>query len=833
MYSPQKSVFFSFILIMFSLGVYSQADYLLMIDDGTHKVEEVQQSAEAHFQDQPKGRGSGYKQYKRWEYMALRMMDESGYLKSSDFYIDELRNFNAQLNTNANNRAMLNDNWGEMGPVNWNATSGWNPGVGRITAFSISEIDENHIIVGAETGGVWRTIDGGQNWEPLLDYYSNMYVFATAMEPGSSNTYFFGSTQGRIYKSTDSGATWSQLGSAGNSLINKIVIHSNDVNIMFASSQNSGIYRSTDGGFTWVSVVSDNRGYDIEIKPGEQNTVYVSGDLFHKSTDGGATFTPIAGFDNTGAKMIAVSPDNSEVVYVAEANSSVFNGIYKSTNSGDTFTKLNHAGMNYFGYSLDGQDNLGQAPRDMDIVVNPNNVDEVHIAGIHTWKSLDGGISFVPTSHWIPGTAEANNIGYNHADVDIMQFYGSTLYTGTDGGIFKATNTTNLNSNYYTDITEGLGIRQFYKIGVSQTDPVIVSGGSQDNGTSFYTVNEGWRDWLGADGMETFIDKNNPNIMYGTTQFGQLYRSSNGGTSFMGLNEPGQGEGNWVTPFEQDPIQNNTVYVGYNQIFKSTNYGGTWVSISQNFGGNLDHLKIAPTDSNVMYASRSNQLFKTTTGAGTWQQLSGFAGLINSIAVHPTNPHKIAIATTASQKVYISEDGGNSWTPKGVNLPNFQALSLVWQDNGLDGLYLGMNYGIYYIDNTFSEWQVFNNNLPNVIINELEVNYAEEKIYAATYGRGLWVSPAYNGVLNVEDINLFNSLSVYPVPAENIVNIKWNQAYESDVRLFDSSGKLIFFERDIPLNTIYQIDISGFSSGIYYLRINNQKGSTTKKITIK
>lgn len=833
MYSPQKPVFFSFFLILFSLGVYSQAEYLLMIDDGTHKVEEVQQSAEAHFQDQPKGRGSGYKQYKRWEYMALRMMDESGYLKSSDFYIDELRNFNAQLNTNANNRAMLNDNWEEMGPLNWNATSGWNPGVGRITAFSISEIDENHIIVGAETGGVWRTIDGGQNWEPLLDYYSNMFVFATAMEPGNSNTYFFGSTQGRIYKSTDSGATWNQLGSAGNSLINKIVVHPNDVNIMFASSQNAGIYRSTDGGLTWVSVVSDNRGYDIEIKPGEQNTVYASGDLFHKSTDGGATFTPIAGFDNTGAKMIAVSPDNAEVVYVVEANSSVFNGIYKSTNSGDTFTKLNHAGMNYFGYSLDGQDNLGQAPRDMDIVVNPNNVDEVHIAGIHTWKSLDGGISFVPTSYWIPATAEANNIGYNHADVDIMQFFGSTLYTGTDGGIFKATNTTNLNSDYYIDITEGLGIRQFYKIGVSQTDPVIVSGGSQDNGTSFYTVNEGWRDWLGADGMETFIDKSNSNIMYGTTQFGQLYRSSNGGASFVGLNEPGTGEGNWVTPFEQDPIQNNTVYVAYNTIFKSTNSGVSWSAISQNFGSNLDHLKIAPTDSNIMYASRSNQLFKTTTGAGTWQQLSGFAGLINSIAVHPTNPDKVAIATSSTQKVYVSEDGGNSWTPKGHNLPNFQALALVWQDNGLDGLYLGMNYGIYYIDNTFSEWQVFNNNLPNVIINELEINYAEGKIYAGTYGRGLWTSPAYNGVLNVEDIHLFNSLSVYPVPAENIVNIKWNHDYESDVRLFDSSGKLIFFERDIPLNSVYQIDISAFTSGIYYLRINNQKGSTTKKLTIK
>lgn len=823
----------SFIIFLFSFEIHSQPDYLLMIDNGNYKVEDVQQSAEAYFQDKPQGRGSGYKQYKRWEYMALRMMDEEGYLKSSDFYINELNQFNAALNSNANNRAALNDHWEEMGPVSFNATSSWNPGVGRITGFSIDETNEDHIIVGAQTGGVWKTTDGGQNWQPLLDFFSNLSVYSTAMEPGNSNVYFFGSTNGRMYKSTDAGATWSQIGSAGNSVINKMLIHPTNTSLMFASSQNSGIYRSTDGGTSWTSIVSDNRGYDIEFKPGDFNTVYASGNSFHKSTDGGATFTTITGFDDTGAKMIGVSPNDANVVYVLEANESVFNAFYVSSNSGDIFTKLDHSGKNYFGYSLVGDDNSGQAPRDMDIDVNPNDINEVHIAGVHTWRSLDGGTTFEPTSHWIPGTAAANNIGYNHADVDIIQFYGSTLYTGTDGGIFKATNTTTLNSDYYTNITEGLGIRQFYKIGISQTDPVIVSGGSQDNGTSFYTDSEGWRDWLGADGMETFIDKNNSNIMYGTSQFGNLYRSTNGGLSYNGLNEPGSGQGNWVTPFEQDPLVNNTIYLGYNQVYKSSNSGASWTAISQNFGGNLDHLKIASSDNNVIYASRGPQLFKTTTGGGTWQQLSGFTGSINSIAIHPTNPNKVAIASSNLPKVYITDDGGQSWEPINSGLPNFQALAVVWQDNGVDGLYLGMNYGIYYIDNTFTEWQVFNNNLPNVIINELEINEVQDKIYAATYGRGLWVSPVYEVTLSVENINLFNSLSVYPVPAEDILNVKWNENYISDLRLFDSSGKLLFFEKEKSLNNTQQIDISKFSAGIYYLRINNEKGVATKKITIK
>src|SRR5690606_28553279 len=97
------------------------------------------------------------------------------------------------------------------------------------------------------------------------------------------------------------GATWSQMGDAGLSVINKIVIQPGNSDIMFASSENSGIYRSTDGGVSWSAVVSDNRGYDIEFKPDDQNTVYISGNLFHKSTDGGLTFTTISGFDNTGA----------------------------------------------------------------------------------------------------------------------------------------------------------------------------------------------------------------------------------------------------------------------------------------------------------------------------------------------------------------------------------------------------------------------------------------------------------------------------------------------------------------------------------------------------
>ena len=156
----------------------------------------------------------------------------------------------------------------------------------------------------------------------------------------------------------------------------------------------------------------------------------------------------------------------------------------------------------------------------MDVIVNPNDAEDVHISGILSWRSTNGGTDFNVTSQWVPGNAENQNIGYCHADIDLMIYHNDKIYVGSDGGIFVANDPLNVSSTYYTDLSAGLGIRQFYKIGISQTNPVIVTGGSQDNGTSVYRADGIWYDWLGADGMETFIDHSDPNILYGTSQYG-------------------------------------------------------------------------------------------------------------------------------------------------------------------------------------------------------------------------------------------------------------------------------------------------------------------------
>ncbi len=286
-----------FVFSAFFIHNVQAQQYLEMMDAGTYSVAEVVLEAEAYFEGKDKGRGSGYKQFKRWEYMANRLMDASGYVPSITENLLELQRYNQYLNETAGSRMALNDNWVELGPTYKNGTTSWNPGVGRVTGIAIDQTNEDHIIIGANTGGVWKTLDGGQTWAPMGDTFTNLYVYSVAIDPANSDIYYFGSYSGIIFKSLDAGATWTQIADISNSLINKIVINPDNTDMIFACSENAGVFRSTNGGSSWTNLGIDGNAYDVEFKPGNTNTVYASGLDFHVSTDGGDTFNTVPGFD--------------------------------------------------------------------------------------------------------------------------------------------------------------------------------------------------------------------------------------------------------------------------------------------------------------------------------------------------------------------------------------------------------------------------------------------------------------------------------------------------------------------------------------------------------
>ena len=164
-------------LLAFFIGIttVTSQEYIEMIEAGTFTVQEIIDNGEAYFADRDKGKGTGYTQFKRWEYMAKRTMNEAGRLSPFTDVLSEVESFNAYLNETSETRQSLTDNWVDMGPDDWNQTSAWSPGVGRITGLAIDQTNSDHIIIGAETGGVWRTIDAGATWTPMGDY-SGFYL---------------------------------------------------------------------------------------------------------------------------------------------------------------------------------------------------------------------------------------------------------------------------------------------------------------------------------------------------------------------------------------------------------------------------------------------------------------------------------------------------------------------------------------------------------------------------------------------------------------------------------------------------------------------------------
>ncbi len=855
-----------FFLICSFFKTHAQ-DYKKMIADGTYTLAEIQEAADKYFDKAGRGKGTGYKQYMRWEYFAVKQLDQNGYVKDPNYLFEELRSYNRQRNSRSSNQVLTNGaSWSELGPDYHKQTTGWNPGVGRLSSFAVDQNDDDHIIVGSIGGGIWKTTDEGESWKPLTDNHGNMYTYSLAIDPKNSSVYYWGSSKGRIYKSINGGVTWDNVGKAGNYSVIKIVIHPEKTNILYACSQWNGLYKSVDGGNTWKQLIYDII-YDVEFDPNNTNTIIASGTRVFRSTDEGDNFTPIQGF-SSGVKMIGVSKADSNIVYIVEARGRVFNALYRSEDNGISFKKLDHGTANYFGYHPKGLDKLGQAPRDMGITVSPTDPNEVHIAGINTWRSLDGGVTFTNTSQWVPQMAKQMGIGYCHADVDDLEFVGDDLYVVTDGGIFVCDDSKNLTANYYEDLTVGIGIRQFYLLGVSQTDPVVIVAGSQDNGSSIYRnvlkkdddddddgdgdnddddddddkEYEGeWIDWLGADGFEGIVDVNDPKTIYGMIYNGHTYKTIDQGNTLADVKtEPELTY--WSTPFEQD--KHGTLYFGGRAVHKSLDGTATWQKISQKFMGLTNQVKVAPSDSKVIYASSYSRqggmkLYKTTDGGVTqdWEELSGFEGYINSMAIHPKNPDKIAVTVTySSKKVMISKDGGKTWNDYSNGLPNFSPYAIAWDDNNSDGLYVGMDYGIYYIDNRFQQWQVFNNNLPNVKVTELEINYADGYLYASTYGRGIWRSPrAHVMQPTYLEKEISDKIMIYPNPKiEDFINIKGKKVGKISVKLFNNKGQLVNEYKNVEVEAAtFQISTSNLPQGVYFMRINDKKSVYTKKLILE
>lgn len=745
--------------ILIISNVAQAQEYVRLMEKQNANFYDIQQAFYDHWDGKTYEKGKGWKQFKRWEYFMEPRVYPTGKLINPSLAYEEYIKFKNKYTLPkgaANNKT---SNWTPLGPDSWNSI-GWNPGIGRVNAVTVDPNNSNIIYIGAPAGGCWKTTNGGSFWTPLTDNLASLGVSGIAVDPSNSNIVYIATGDGDgndtysigVMKSIDGGTTWNSTGLNWNTtqarVMRKIIIDPTDSDVLYVATSH-GLFKTNDAGVNWSTVLSGSIR-DVEINPSNSNTVYAcTSTLFYKSTNGGNvnTFTNVSSGLPSGGLVgrlsIAVTPNDTNYIYVLASDDSdaSFLGLYRSTDGGNSFSLRTNI-PNVFGYNTSGGDSGGQSWYDMALAVSPTNKNEVYTAGINVWKSTNGGSTLTALTQWSWPTGSYE---YVHADVHTLDFYGNILFCGSDGGIFKSTNS----GNTFSDITSGIQHSQFYRMGASATNAGIIIVGAQDNGCTLLKSGS-WTHVTGGDGMECIVDYSNANIIYSTSQYGNVYKSTDGGNSFNGITGSIGGSGAWVTPYTLDPSNPNTIYLGYEDVWKSTNGGGSWSAIS-NFSGSIDlkSLVVAPSNNNVIYAATNTVINKTTDGGTNWADIT--AGLpsnvITYIAVHNLNPNTLWVSLsgfTNGEKIYKSTNGGSSWTNVSGNLPNLPINCVVYENGTNNGIYVGTDMGIYYKNDDLIQWQSHMSGLPNVMVNELEIHYGSGKIRAATFGRGLWESDLFS-----------------------------------------------------------------------------------------
>lgn len=760
---------FLFILIKNSEAQYFKNPY--KTGDNFYKYT---RQMDEYYSQNPRGKGTGFKQYMRWRHEMEYKVGRNG----------QVRNF-AKLNTDAfkatfskvqkkGAKIQSNGLWEDLGPHDYYSSDSYsNSGLGRVNCMAFHPTNTNIFWAGTPAGGLWKTMDGGLNWTCISNEFASTGITDIAVNYLDPNMIYiltgdaFGADSFSIgvLKTTDGGLTWKPTGlsfNASQAITGfAIRLHPIDPNIILVGLQNlapspfATCRKSTDGGNTWTNEIFDDAVYDIEFKPGSPSTIYASTTTgFRKSTDTGNTFAIAGtGLPTIGVRRhIAVSPSQPNNVYQILAGVPAvnqFNGLYKSTNSGDNFT-LQSNSPNIFGRADNGNDNQDQSGYDLGIVVDPNVDGRVIVGAINCWKTDNSGAS------WSRESRGDRSVGavdpFVHNDFHNVYYNGGRLYAATDGGIFYS----NDQGNSWNEISRGLGIHQLYHIDV-YNDSYI--GGSQDNGCNGTTFgNMQMHNLLGGDGFGVTWHSGDHSIQFLTSQSGVIRRQFGTNIEIFG-----SADSFWFTELTMSKttpehlfciFQTPSATIAGRNLMRGNQVGilpSDWGWQNTNTAAYLTNGIVGyaqgTNNTEIMYVVSANEILRTAninTIPSPWVvKTNPFpGGQISNVEVDPANANRVWVTYSgysAGNKIFRSIDGGNTWTNVSGTLPNVPIRCLVFDGSVGDKIYLGSEIGVFYKSSTMPDWEYYSNNLPNAPVNDLKI--MGTNIYAGIFGRGIWKSP--------------------------------------------------------------------------------------------
>ncbi len=777
--------------------------------------------------------------------------------------------------------------WTTMGPAPVNSSyspysNHYSSVSGRITSIAVDPANSDIVYAAAAGGGLWNSTDGGSSWSPLTDNFPRLSSGSVAMDPSNPSTIYYCTGElnfnidgypgtGIIYKSTDGGASWMQeQPPAGGGLYysSKIVVAPSNTNVIYAAGYYDA-YKSADGGQTWTELnLTDGAVDDIVVDPQNANIIYASygsgfsGDStnygIYESTDGGSTWTWLTNGLPPPSEMfrisLAIAPSNSQVLYAAingnkpASSSADTNRVYKSVDGGQSWSVLPSVSDSVnFGGNQGWYNNV--------IAVDPTNPDTVYVGGIDFWKSTDGGQTWTNLTNGY-GPSTGKNVHVDQHAIAFAGGSGSTFYIGNDGGVWKTTD----GGTSFKNCNSDLQTIQFYDISADQNNSEMAIGGTQDNGTEMNTQPSLiWNEVYGGDGGYVLMDPKNPNVVYTEYVNGALMKSTNGGGDWTQIFTK---TGYWLTPYVMDPMNDNVLYTATSKIYKTTNAGGNWTAISSDLVSSSDlvtTMSISPVEDSVLYAGisgyrggntpTSDHLFVSRDGGTTWTDITSNLPDSTDFCQVTADPTRKGVAylavlvgagVTSSPHVLRTTDYGVSWTGLGSTTSGFPPVptKVVRVDSLTGDLYAGTYEGVYRSTDNGATWVEFGTGLPNAVVDGMAIRYSTHTLLVGTHGRGAWQINELTGVaLPAEVPATFAVNQNYPNPFNptTVISYRVPAAGLVTLRVYDILGRevaTLVNARQSPGMHLVTFNAGGLASGVYFYQLKAGNLVETKKMEL-
>jgi len=768
------------------------------------------------------------------------------------------------------NRSPSIGNWEQEGPLN---TSG------RITDLCFSPVNDDHLFIGTSTGGLFRSYDQGVTWEAIFDGWGRPSIGSLAIAESDVNRIYLGTGEANggfdsgsyygdgVYRSNDGGDTWENIGLHDSQHIGRIIVDPVDkdrvfaaaTGVLYGTSPTRGVYRTENGGESWEQVlfVSDSTAcIDVVMDPQNSDRIFaamwertrypwirdyggVTSGVW-RSEDGGDSWEllgnglPISDTE-TGRIGLCMSPSEPGVVCASYTSNSItneFSALYRSGDSGDSWTEISNGqlqGINstfgwYFG----------------NLRLNP------HIPG-QVWV-LGQGLSRMNVDN-----ESFESVGGMHVDHHAMDFSAQDpdlILAGNDGGVYLSFT----NGDSWEHI-ENLPLTQCYRIEVDFTQPERLYAGTQDNNT-IRTLTGAVNDYssiLGGDGFHVNVDYSDNSFVYAEYQWGNLFRSSDGGFSMdnaLSGVDPND-RTNWNTPVLLSPADPAVLYYGSDHLYRSTDRALNWNAISPDLTdglhpsgsaayGTITSIGASYQDQMTIYVGTDDgNVQRSLNGGDTWTQVDADLPdrYVTGFAVHPENA-SICYVTFSGYKlldfaphIFKTTDAGLNWTGISGNLPDFPVNDII-MDITEERLFIATDMGVWYSEDDGGNWDILGNDLPGIIVNQLKLHAPSKMLYAGTYGRSIY---SYD-LLQLDDIGLSEAIAsprfnLFPNPSSGPITVRAEGAFS--YRISSMNGKQI---REGSLNKgdqSHPIDLSSLARASYLIQVQDENGWTVRKLKLE